>query len=361
MKLFIPKKQLREALSGMSKIISGKVVPPILGAVRIERSENGVTVRGTNLEESLTWIIRGAKGGGSFITGMKDLSEYLRKGGGDGTVQFESAGEKIAAVFHAGNIPCVKQFSSFPLDEWPEFPRMSGRRVGVANRVFANIRKAAPSASSDVSRRVLNSVMIEPGAIVATNGRELLKLRCDTGVSERVVIPVSKFIKSVKFANGVACAISVRDIDGIRYCAFTSEEWMYATKCVSGNYPDYTRVIPKSRNGTLEFSRNDVEHLKKGIPLLECDKAFNTVHLYANGKRTLVMPEDMKGAGLMLDAKYKGLGTVALSLDGHLLSRSLDLGFTKLCFQSDGFSPVLAEKVKTNMYSCRCGVSPPRG
>ena len=66
MKLTILKKPLKEALAAMSKIVT-KSNLPILSAVKLNGTAQGTTVTGTNLEETLTYTIKGSTGGGAFL------------------------------------------------------------------------------------------------------------------------------------------------------------------------------------------------------------------------------------------------------------------------------------------------------
>lgn len=141
MKISIPMKELKDALVRMSKVIYGKTNLPVLGGVKITGTESGVTLTGTNLEETLTCIILNeTKSGGSFIINLKELKDYLKTGGSSGTVQFEDVGNRIAGIFHAGNVPAIRQFNSIPLDDWPELPPLPLRRAQINENVFATIR-----------------------------------------------------------------------------------------------------------------------------------------------------------------------------------------------------------------------------
>ena len=121
MKLTVPKKELKEALIASGKIIAGRSALPIVNCVKIEGSEEGIAVvSATNLEEHLTYIIKGCDGTGAFIINLKDLKDYLRKCGNSKTIQFEELGDKISATSFAGNVPVVKQFKTYPEKEWPK-------------------------------------------------------------------------------------------------------------------------------------------------------------------------------------------------------------------------------------------------
>ena len=220
MKITIPKKELKEALIAMSKIIVGKTSLAILGAIKISAEKSGVTVAGTDLEQSLIWIIKDATGRGSFIVNLKEVKEYLKAGGG-ASVQFEDLGsDRMSAIFHAGNIPVIKQFNCFPEKAWPQFSKNNNKRTQIPKQTLECIQKVIPSAAGkDDTRNTLKGIFIEPGSVVTTNGKQLLKLYCNTGIKDNMIIPASRFIKSAAFVKSDA-SISVEENDVVKYCNF---------------------------------------------------------------------------------------------------------------------------------------------
>lgn len=340
MKMLIQAKPLKEALTALSKVIPNKPNLPILGAVKLSGSKDGLTISATNLDETLTYNLKG-EGGGSCILDLKELKEYTSNC--KDSIQLEDLGvDRISAIFHAGSIPCIKQFKQFPLNDWPE-PPVTYKGTKIPRKTLENIQKTIPSAADrNDARSIMKGILLEPDAVIATSGKELIKLHCMTGVKDFAVIPNTKFIRSATFAKSDA-HITVEGTDNVKHCSISTDTWQYTVKCPIGNYPNYQQVLPRTVESTVELDAEAVEYLKKGIPLLQGDAEHNTVHLYADDKNVSVLPEDMKSPGLHPEGKYKGSQAVAVSLNRNLLVRALDLGFTKFCFQRDGFSPVMAK------------------
>ena len=349
MKITMPKKGLKDALTAISKVVSGKSRLPIVNAVKISSDEDGIFVTGTNLEQVLACKVKHGKGGGAFVVDLKELKDYLKSGGNSGTVEFEDVGERISAIFHAGNIPCVKQFACFNLSEWPDLPEVRNRGYQ-SDGLFAAIANAAPSASRDEVRGILQSVMLEPEAVVATNGKELVRFNRMTGLEKPVAIPVTRFLASAVFKKSEG-AIAVQEVEGTTFCELESANWRYTTKCIDGVYPDYKQVIPESGSGSINFSEEDVAYLKKTVPLLDSGDDFNTVHLYADQSAVKVFSAGFQGAHLTVNTPYKGRNCVALSVDRNLLLRALDLGFTRFeLSEEDGIAPIMAKGGRGDIY-----------
>ena len=351
MKITIPKKELKEALINLSKVVSGNAALPIINAVKISGTKDGIRVTGTNLEQTLVCKISGGDGGGAFIVNLKELKDYLKQGGTSTTVQFEDVGKKIAGLFYADNIPVIKQFTQFPLDEWPELQEVYNKGIK-SDTLFSKINQAVPSASKDSTRKVLQSVLIESDAVIATNGKELVKLNCLTGIKESTPIPVTKFLQSASFAKSSG-SIAVQEVNGVMQCRLESDKWIYTTKCVDGTYPNYRQVIPKNSSGYINLSDNDIEYLKKGIPLLDCSDELQSIYLYADhlGVKILSADSESMGNTLNVNSAYLGLKHVAVSLDRNLILRALRLGFHRFEFMDgDCFAPITAKGNKGDLF-----------
>jgi DNA polymerase-3 subunit beta len=336
MKLTLQIRPLKEALQLLSKLTPNRPALPIQGAVKFSSTSDGITVSAINLVETLTFNLKG-EGTGSFILNLKDLKEYIKNC--RDFVQFEDIGDRIAAVYHAGNVPCIKQFKTFPLTDWPELPHPY-KGSHVTADVLECIQKAIPStAPKSDPRNAMKGILLQPDAVIATNGKELLKLNCSTGLKQDVILPVTKFMKTRCFAESDAY-IHAED----RNLTVSNDTWKYTVKCVDGNYPDYNQVIPRTTANTLQLEPKSTEVLLKGIPSLQGDKEHDTVHLYADGNTVKVLPENLEDPGIDAEGCLRSGGDIAVSLNRNLLIRALELGFTKFCFQKDGFSPVMARK-----------------
>ena len=98
MKFTISLKELKEAVTGLSRVVGSKVTLPILGAVRISGDADGVRITGTNLTEHLSrTFVRTTdadgltsleKADGGFIIDLKELKEFIKGSKKSGNVTF---------------------------------------------------------------------------------------------------------------------------------------------------------------------------------------------------------------------------------------------------------------------------------
>jgi len=334
MKMIIKIKSMKEAMTSLSKVIPSNPNLPILGAIKFSCNKEGLTVTATNLDETLSYDIQG-EGSGSCILEFKEFKEYAKNC--KDSLQLEDVGNKIAAVYHADNIPCIKQFRQHPLQDWPDTRALyKGNKVPA--KTLECIQRAIPSAADkNDTKVVMKGILLEPQAVIATSGRELIKLHCNTGIKENTIIPVTKFIKSANFAKRDAF-IAVEAGDTIKYCSITTDSWTYSTKCIEGNYPNYRQVIPKSSICSIELSGENID-----VPLLDSQDGHNTVHLYADDKQVKVLSGTLEPPGLTVKGTFRGRSPVTVSVNRDMLIRCFELGFRKLSFQDgEGFGPVTA-------------------
>lgn len=93
MQTTIPKRELKEALTGLARIINNRASLPILHGVRISASPSGqVKAEATDLDSTASYTFNSAscEGSGAFILGI-DLLKPFAQCNGPGTLTFDCA------------------------------------------------------------------------------------------------------------------------------------------------------------------------------------------------------------------------------------------------------------------------------
>ena len=350
MKISISKKDLNEAFKGFSKVMAKKPSVPMLSVLKISSDRNGVRITATNLDEWLTYIINDRYySDGSFMVDIHELKEFIHNSKSVQYYEFTIIDKEHLKVTTDINGFPEKTFKTLLIDEWPKISSISKNIDKVSAQVFKYIKQAIPSASKDDTRTALKSVLLEPDSVVATNGKELVKFQCKTGIKKSVPIPVTKFLSSGKLTESDG-SISIDNINGREYCVLATEHWEYAVNTVISIYPDYKQVIPDKSSSSIQISTDDIEYLQKAIPLLESTSEHNTIHLYANSDEITILSENLESSILKAKGVFKGLGSnqpVVISMNKNFLIRTLSLGFNKFSFNT-GYSPVTASSDKGN-------------
>ena len=78
MQIVISMKELKEAVVGLTKVISSRNSVPVLSAVKISSENSKIKMTGTNITEYLSRVFEDASGEGSFLFDFKELREFLR-------------------------------------------------------------------------------------------------------------------------------------------------------------------------------------------------------------------------------------------------------------------------------------------
>jgi len=100
MQTTLPKRELRDALTGLSKVINNRTSLPILHGVRISASPSGqVKAEATDLDSTATFTFNSAtaEGAGAFIVDL-DLLKPFAQGNGPDTITLDSAEANQVAV-----------------------------------------------------------------------------------------------------------------------------------------------------------------------------------------------------------------------------------------------------------------------
>ena len=157
MKLTLNRRELKEAVAGLGRIVSTKATLPILGCVRLE--VNGqVIVQATDLEQTAAYRFTDAShtGSATLVLPLQTLKE-LSKGNDREPVEIQADNpETVTVVNHVGSLAVRKVIAGTPLDEWPVTPEPPA--VEPVAGFLETYRKLVPFASSDVTRSCSRSL-----------------------------------------------------------------------------------------------------------------------------------------------------------------------------------------------------------
>ena len=336
MKIVISMKELKDAVVGLSRVISGKNTLPILSAVKVVGDADGVKITGTNLSEYLTRRVE-SYGDGEFIIDFKELKEFLKGSRKSGEVTFDIADDRVAGHYQYGDKPVDHIFVRLPEKDWPTEPVYNSEPDKITADALESIMLALPIASRDDSRWTLNGALLEPEAIVATDGKQLVRLKGFTGVRQKVILPNTKVLSSglLSGQDGIIAQSKC-------YCQITTGPWIYSVKGIAGNYPQYQHVIPKDSECSIAISNKDAHYLKSALPLLESTTDHKAVHLYAADGDVRFISENPESMHVKIGAKFTGKETAVIQMNREPLLQALDLGFNKFSFNPGGINPILA-------------------
>jgi DNA polymerase III sliding clamp (beta) subunit (PCNA family) len=337
MKFTISLKELKEAVAGLSRVVSGKVTLPILGAVKISGDAEGVKITGTNLTEYLSRTFEDATGEGEFILDFRELKEFIKGSKKSGDVTFDIADDRVLGQYYYNDKPVDHVFVRLPEKDWPTAPVFIAKLKKITADALESIMLAMPLASKDDSRRTLNGVLLESGAVVASDGKQLVKFHGQTGVKDKVILPKTKVL-----TGGLLSEQDGRIAQNKAYVQIKSGPWEYTVKGIAGTYPQYQHVIPKDSECSIAISNKDAHYLKSALPLLESSTEHKAVHLYAANGDVRFLSENLKSLHVKISANFTGEGEAVLQMNRDPLLQALQLGFNKFSFSPGGVNPIMA-------------------
>jgi len=368
LKLTTTRKQIKEAVSGFTKIINGKQTIPVLGHVRLHADEDGVTATGTDLEQIATYAFGKSDSHeeGDCIVPLSAL-KALTKGSAQDTVEIEAdSPESITITNHVGGHAVRQPVAGMDLDEWPSTNIVVP--TSEASNFVSTYRRLLPFASTDETRYVLNGVYVDttgkgdqPHAVVATDGRRLAMFNSmKLPVDSPLIIPTSKFLSSAKLPDEIG--IGVRGDGDVTWFGLTSGPWRFAIKTVDGTYPNYRQVIPaEPGEHIISFTDADIDVLKSVLPTFPGSEPVTLVG--SDGRVTLYGrgDDDADWTTLTLEASTYTGDTCFIGVDRHYLLDALAAGFREFAI-SDELRPLLSRDGSGGLHVLMpCRVENPQG
>jgi DNA polymerase III sliding clamp (beta) subunit (PCNA family) len=368
MKLTIPRSEIKEAVTGLSRIVANKTTLPILSCVRFD--VNGtITVTATDLEQTARFEFTGstATGTGSVIIPFQTMKE-LGKGNDRELVEIEASPDTVTLVNNVGGLAVRRPVNGSGLDEWPVVPESPATKP--AEGFLETFRKLVPFTSADQSRHMLQGICVDvtgkgarPVTMVATDGRRLTSCNSMTlPIETTTVIPANRFL-AWPGLQGAMQEIGIetettrqkegrKTVEHVEVTGFglKSGSWSYCCRTIAGQYPNWRQVIPDPeycRDNRITLTDADVDVLRKVLPTFPgSDQASPSITMMAGlgGVLRIVGRSRDDRVDSLLDleggSRFDGKGRICL--DRQYWLDALNAGFRAFAF-NDECAPVRGE------------------
>jgi len=320
MKNSTSKSELQRALQKLSKATPTRSTIPILSCVLIEATEEGTTLRSTDLEITIiTSIESSIEKPGSAAIPLQPLSEITAELPDDTRITID--------VNENNNVKITTEIGSYdlmgkPADEFPATPELNQRLdAGIdANILNEMISTVSFAVSKDDLKPALTGVYFkfekERLTAVATDGHRLAKyVRSDFRAGEfqgEVIVP-RKFLNTITSYISNDEPIQLLLGDSV-FTATIGTDTIY-TRIIDERFPDYQSVIPTDNEKEISANCADLLSAVKRVSIFS-NKATHQIAMRAASGSAIITTEDPEKAS-------KAQETIEIDYDGE----SIDVGY----------------------------------
>ncbi len=266
MEFAISKNDLVRELGLSQGVVEKKTTIPILSNVLIEARDDRIILTATDLELGIRCSCPAkVKKEGAGTVPAKKLLDYTRLlPDGDLNLKFLEN--------HWASITCGRartKIAGMSRESFPELPQMPEPISEIPVRLLASlISRTAFAISMEESRFTLNGALLllngEGITMVATDGHRLAYVEsgmATDGASAkgfRALIPKKAMGEIVKLAEESGPDAKIVFSGDDNHLFFRFGERLLITRKLTGNFPDYERVLPKDNTNIVKLKKEEI-------------------------------------------------------------------------------------------------------
>ncbi len=265
MEFTVTRADLVRELNLSQGVVEKKTTIPILSNVLIEASGERVVLTATDLELGIRCSCPAAvRKEGSGTIPAKRLVDYVRLLP-DGELSVKFLENHWAALTFGRS---RTRMAGMSRESFPELPEMPEPIAEVpAGLLSSMIARTAFAISLEESRFTLNGALLalrSQGAVmVATDGHRLAYVESASGFQGlakpyRVLIPKNAMNEILKLAQEAGPDAGVLISSDENHLFFKFGDRLLITRKLTGNFPDYDRVLPKDKGHVATMNREEV-------------------------------------------------------------------------------------------------------
>lgn len=271
MEFTVSKADLLRELSLSQGVVEKKTTIPILSNILLEARGERLFLTATDLELGLraSCPARVKKEGSGTIPARK-LLDYVRLlPDADITVKF---GENNWANFTCGR--SRTRIAGMSRESFPELPSMPQTIASIpVKQLSAMIARTMFAISMEESRFTLNGALLLLGdktlTMVATDGHRLAYVQRPagadgvasngTGVAYRALVPRKAMAEITKLSDDAGAEAKVQFGGDENHLFFEFGPRLLITRKLTGNFPDYERVLPQDNTNIATLSKDEIK------------------------------------------------------------------------------------------------------
>jgi DNA polymerase-3 subunit beta len=308
------------ALYWTQGIVERRNTMPILSNVLLECRSGGIYVTATDLEVGFRGKVEGEVAHEGMATAnAKKLYEIVREAPAD-TLQLKRLENEWVEVKSGKSV-----FKIVGLDarEFPQFPKFDGEQLTSipATVVREMVERTIFAVSIDETRYNLNGVFIEQSRdgkarMVATDGHRLALIEKSVGalgLSKGVILPrkgLGELRRLVEGAEDGLVSLGFKE----NMALVTKDNMELFMRLIEGDFPDYTKVIPKENPYVAKIDQDEFMHALRRVSIL-------------SSERYKGIKVDFKSGKVLVSASNPDLGEAVEELEVEYDGKTLSVGF----------------------------------
>lgn len=291
MKFIIDRNLFLKNVNNVLKAISSNTAIPILKGIKIDLSENTLTLTGSDTNISIKIDIPKnedlhIESTGSIVLPARFFSEIIKKLPGK-DFSFEVKDSFQTKIMSENSDFTINGLDADNYPKLPEITRESS--FVISGKSFKEvISETVFAVANQENRPILNGVNFDfnPKEInaIATDSHRLsrrtLKLATGPAVATNLVIPGNSLIELSKIIADDDPQVTV--IPGENQVLFKISNINFYTRLLEGSYPDTERLIPQEATTTVELDALTLARSLERVSLLAHESRNNVVKMYLN-------------------------------------------------------------------------------
>jgi DNA polymerase III subunit beta len=294
-------------------IVERRNTMPILANVLVESQKSYIRVTATDLEVG----VRGNVDGevikeGTVAVNAKKLYEIIREVPNE-QVQLKRL-ENDWVEIRSGK--SVFKIVGMDAREFPQFPKIDNKDLSTtpASTIREMIERTIFSVSTDETRYSLNGVFVEESEgnkirMVSTDGHRLAfdeKVLGSLGLTKGVILPrkgLSELKKLLESGEDGVVSIGFKENMGL----VTKEKIELFMRLIDGDFPDYTKVIPKGNPNIAKIDHEELLQALRRVSILSSERYKGIKMDFGDGKVSISANNpDLGEAVEEIETEYKG-------------------------------------------------------
>jgi len=349
MKVTLTRSALLKPLQIISGVIERKHVMPILANVLIKATEQGLYLTATDTELELVGAaqIESIEQTGATTVSARKLLDICRALPDDALLKIEL--DKSQIILRSGRsrfLLATMPAEEFPAVESPTFQTTFNISQHKLKKLLSSIHFAM--GQQDV-RHYLNGALFDVNntslKCVATDGHRLAFSQFDglplDGIPMKVILPrksVGELMRLLDINSDEEVKVSI----GESHFRLQAADFIFTSRLVAAQFPEYERLIPKQIQQTALTNREALKQALIRASILSSEK-FRAVswQIDENGLRVIANNPEQEEAEETVQIEYQG--------------NEMELGFN-VAYLLDVLSAIGTEKIRFSLSELEAGV-----